>query len=79
MKTYIMPDGRKVSSIRLPQEIQKYFTLNDYLRILYENNPKEDVDYMKRSELEYGYHAYIGDTFLSQPWRMAEELGIREA
>ena len=78
MASYIMPDGKRVSSLMLPKEIQRYFTINDYVRILYKNNPRDDVDYMTRSDLENGYHAYIGDAYLSQPWRMEEELGIRE-
>jgi len=79
MTTYIMPDGKRVSSLLLPREIQKVFTMEDYLDILYRNNPKEEVDYMTRKDLEAGYHAYIGDAYLSQPWRMEQELGIREA
>ena len=78
MKLYRLPDGRTVTSIMLPREIQKFFTITDYLGVLYENNSPEDVDYMTRQELEDGYHEYIGEAYLSQPWRMAEELGIVE-
>lgn len=78
MTSYIMPDGKRVSSLKLPMEIKRFFTLNDYLRILYANNPRSEVDYMTRRELEEGYNEYIGEVYLSQPWRMEEELGIRE-
>ena len=78
MTVYILPDGRKTTSLMLPKEIKRFFTLDDYLEILYANNPKSEVDYMTRRELEEGYYEYIGEVYLSQPWRMEEELGIRE-